>query len=64
MRMHMQIRMHMHMRRHMHMRKVGDFDNFLAPELGDFDNLTGWDDFTAQVFDKFAAVDDFDNFLA
>ena len=41
--------------------EVDDFDNFLAPELDDFDNLAGWDDFTVQVFDKFAKVDDFDN---
>ena len=41
--------------------EVDDFDNFLAPELDDFDNLAGSDDFTVQVFDKFAEVDDFDN---
>ena len=41
--------------------EVDDFDNFLAPELDDFDNLAGSDDFTVQVFDKFAEIDDFDN---
>ena len=34
----------------------------LLSELDDFDNLAGWDDFTAHVFDKFAEVVDFDNF--
>ncbi len=36
----------------------------LVSELDDFDDLAGWDDFTVQVFDTFAEVDDFDNFLA
>ena len=36
----------------------------LASEHDDFDDLAGWDDFTVQVFDTFAEVDDFDNFLA
>ena len=30
----------------------------------DFDDLAGWDDFSVQVFDTRAEVDDFDNFLA
>ena len=38
--------------------------SFLASELDDFDVLAGWDDFSVQVFDTFAEVDDFDNFLA
>ena len=42
--------------------EVDDFDNLLASELDDFDDLAGWDDFTVQVADKFAEVDDFDNF--
>ena len=41
--------------------EVDDFDNFLVPELDDFDDLAGWDDFTVQVFDKCAEVDDFRN---
>ena len=33
----------------------------LTSELDDFDNPAGWDDFTMEVFDKFAEVDDFHN---
>ena len=33
----------------------------LTSELDDFDNPAGCDDFTMQVFDKFAEVDDFHN---